>query len=111
IKDNRVTEQVRRRSEYLRRGGAVVIYQPIRKRNVKTRKQLVEIAGPANRDRDVADGVLEHQVPADYPRHQFSQRRLGITVRGTGYWDDSRHLRKTKRSESANHSGNHKRKH
>ena len=50
----------------------------------KPREQRVEVVAPRDRHGDVADRVLEDQVPADNPRDQLPQRRVGVRVGAAG---------------------------
>ena len=50
----------------------------------------VEVLAPGDGDRGRADGVFEHQVPADDPRHQLAHRRVGV---GVGAARDRNHRR------------------
>jgi hypothetical protein len=43
-------------------------------------EQRFEVVAPRDGDRDVADGVLEDQIPADDPRNEFAERRIGVRV-------------------------------
>ena len=53
---------------------------PYRKLNVEAPEQRREIVRPGDRHGDVADGVLEDQVPPDDPRDQLSQGRIRVGV-------------------------------
>ena len=44
----------------------------------------VEVAAPGDRDRDVADRVLEDQIPADDPRDELAERRVRVRVGAAG---------------------------
>ena len=54
--------------------------QPDRRLHADAPDERVEVVAPRDRDSDVADGVLEDQVPADDPGHEFAQRRVRIGV-------------------------------
>ena len=41
----------------------------------RAREERLEVVRPADRDRDVADRVLEDEVPADDPGHELAERR------------------------------------
>jgi hypothetical protein len=47
-------------------------------------QQRGEVIAPRNGDRDIADRVLEDQVPTDDPRDQLAERGVGIRVRASG---------------------------
>ena len=44
-------------------------------------QQIVEVGAEADRDRHVGHRVFQNQVPADDPREDFAQRRVGVRVR------------------------------
>ena len=50
-------------------------------------KQLDYVAGPADRHGGGADGVFEHEIPADDPREQLAHRGVGVGVRAAGDGD------------------------
>src|SRR5438874_117794 len=54
--------------------------EPYRKLSVEAPEQRREIVRPGDRHGDVADGVLEDQVPPDDPRDQLSQGRIRVGV-------------------------------
>ena len=64
-------------------------------------KQRIEIAAPRNRHGDVADRVLEDQIPADDPGHQLAQRRVRIRVRASRLRNHRRELRVAERRQPA----------
>ena len=47
-------------------------------------QQAEEITGPAHRHRRGGHAVFQHQVPADEPRHQFAERRIGVGIGAAG---------------------------
>ena len=59
---------------------AIAGRQPDRQPGPEAAQQRVEVVAPRNGDGDVADGVLEDQVPADDPRDQLPHRRVRIGV-------------------------------
>ena len=71
----------------------------------KWRQQLAEVARPADRHADVADRVLDDQVPADDPRHQLAERRVGVGVRRARDRHHRRELGVAERREPAGERG------
>ena len=71
---------------------AVAVRQPGGKLDAEARQQRGEVAAPGDRDRDVADRVLEDQVPADDPRDQLAERRVRVGVGAAGLRDHRRQL-------------------
>ena len=59
---------------------AIAVRQPVGQVDAEAGEQRVEVAAPRDRDRDVADRVLEDQVPADDPRDQLAERRVRVGV-------------------------------
>ena len=57
------------------------------------RDQRVEIVAPRDRHGDVADRVLEDQIPADDPRDQLAERRVRVGVGASRLRDHRRELR------------------
>jgi hypothetical protein len=55
---------------------AVPVREPVGQRDAQSGKQRVQVAAPGDRDRDVANGVLENQVPADDPGHELAKCRV-----------------------------------
>ena len=49
--------------------------------NAEPVEKAYSMFGEAHRNRHVREGVFEDQVPADDPRYQLTQRRVGIRVR------------------------------
>ena len=60
--------------------GAVAGRHPHGQLQAETAQQRIEIVAPRNRDRDVADRVLENQVPADDPRNELAKRRVRVRI-------------------------------
>ena len=58
----------------------------------------------ADADAHVAEGVLEDEVPADDPRDQLSERRVGVGVRGARNGDHRRELGVAESGERADDS-------
>ena len=102
--DDRNAGDVRRRLQQAvhRRVGAqerrpIAGREPRRKRDAEAAEQRVEVVAPRDRDRDVADGVLEDQIPADDPGDQLSERRVRVGVRASRLRDHRRQLRVAQR--------------
>ena len=72
---------------------AVAGRQPHRQRDAEAAQQRVEVVAPRDRDRDVADGVFENQVPADDPRDQLAERRVRVGVGAARLRNHRRQLR------------------
>ena len=72
-------------------------------------ERLVEVLAPRDRDRRRADGVLEHEVPADDPGHQLAHRRVRIGVGAAGDRDHRRELGVAEAGEGAAEAGDHER--
>ena len=112
---NRRRGKIRERFAALRDdalGRVVIVHQPHGKLQAKqTAEEPDEITRPTNRHRHVANGVFENEVPADNPGDDFTERRVGISVGGTGHRNHRRQLGITKRRETAGDSSDHKRKH
>ena len=70
-----------------------------------------EVARPGNGDRDVAHGVLEDQVPADDPRHEFTQGGVGIRVGAARDGDQGGELGVAERGKATRYGGEQKREH
>ncbi len=64
-------------------------------------QQRGEVVGPRDGDGDVADRVLEHQVPADDPGHDLAQGRVGVGVGAAGDGDEGGELRVAKAGQRA----------
>ena len=71
-------------------------------------QQAVEVSRPAGGHRRRAKGVLQAQVPADDPGHQFAQRRIAVGVSRSGNGNDGGKLRIAEAGEGAGDSGQHK---
>ena len=77
--------------------------QPQRNLDAEAPHQLLEVPGPRDRHRHVTHGVLEDEVPADDPRDQLAERRVGVRVGGAGDRHHGRELRVAQRREPARH--------
>ena len=64
-------------------------------------EHLVEVLAPGDRDGGGADGVLEHEIPADDPGHQLAHRRVGIGVGAARDRDHRRELGVAEAGEGA----------
>jgi hypothetical protein len=62
------------------RDRAVAVRQPSWQIDADAGEQRIEVAAPGDRNGDVANRVLEDQIPADDPRDQFTERRIRIRV-------------------------------
>ena len=80
---------------------AVAGRQPRRQCDADAAQQRREVVAPRDRDGDVADRVLENQVPADDPRHQLAERRVGVGVGAAGLRNHRRQLRVAERRQRA----------
>ena len=52
----------------------------LRQHDVQLCEHILEIARPSGGDSRAADGVLEDEIPANDPREQLTERRIGIGV-------------------------------
>ena len=68
-------------------------------------EQALHVARPADRHRHRSDRVFEDEVPADHPRHNLTQRGVGIGVRTAGDRDHRRELGVAERRECARQPG------
>ena len=64
-------------------------------------QQRREVVAPRDRDGDVADGVLEDQVPADDPGDELAERRVGVGVGAAGLRNHRRQLGVAERRQRA----------
>ena len=104
VEDDRDAEDVRRARRTGRASCAavpVVGRQPVGNDDAEARQQRLEVVAPADRDGDVADGVLDDQVPADDPGDQLAERRVGVGVGGAGDRHHRRELGVAERGEPA----------
>ena len=69
------------------------------------RDERLEVVGPADRDGDVADGVLDDQVPADDPGDELAERGVGVGVGAAGDRHHRRELGVAERGEAAGDGG------
>ena len=51
-------------------------------------QQAYEVSRPTGSNGGRAEGILEHQVPADDPSHQFAQGGIAVGIGGAGNGDD-----------------------
>ena len=84
--------------------------EPIRHRHPAVQQRL-EVVAPRDRDRDVADGILEDQVPPDDPRHELAERRVRVRVRAPRLRDHRRELGVAEPSEAARGAQQEERQH
>jgi len=64
-------------------------------------QERAEIVGPALRDVDVADGVLDDEVPADDPGEDLAERDVGVGVGAARDRHEGRDLRVAERAQAA----------
>ena len=64
-------------------------------------EQRLEVVAPRDRDGDVADGVLEDQIPPDDPRDELAERRVRVRVRAARLRNHRRQLGVAERRERA----------
>ena len=83
------------------RDGAIAVRQPARQVDAEAAEQRVEVAAPGDGDGDVADRVLEDQIPADDPRDQLAERRVRIRVGAARLRNHRRQLRVAERRKPA----------
>ena len=70
-------------------------------------QDALEVAAPADRDGHGPDRVLEDQVPADRPRDDLAERRVGVGVGAAGDRDHRRELGVAESREGAGEPGRH----
>src|SRR5438132_1039511 len=73
-------------------GGPQIGYQPPRHGDAEAAEQGIEVSRPIDGERDVTDGVLEDQVPADDPRDELAEGGIRIGVRTARNRDERREL-------------------
>ena len=83
--------------------GAVVHGEPFRYEDAEAFQEGPEIIGPAYRHGDIAHGVFDNQVPADYPGDNLAQGGIGIGVSRTGDRDNRGEFSVADRGESADY--------
>ncbi len=84
---------------------SVVRAQPRRDLEAHSAQQLLEVSRPRNRHGDVADRVLDDQVPADDPRDELAERRIRVGVGRSRHRDHRSELRVAQRGEAAGDAG------
>ena len=72
-------------------------------------EQRLEVVAPRDRDRHVADRVLEDQIPADDPGDDLAQRRVRIRVRAAGLRNHRRQLGVAEPRQRAHRAEQHER--
>ena len=80
---------------------SIVRGHPIGNGDAESGNQCLEIIAPADGDGDIADCVLDDQIPTDNPRNQFAQRCIGVRVRAAGDWNHRSEFCITQSCESA----------
>ena len=68
-------------------------------------EEPLHVAAPADRHGHRADRVLEDQVPADHPRDDLAERRVGVGVGAAGDRHHRRELGVAERGERAREAG------
>ena len=91
ISDGQQVDDADRRRRGQRRG----------QRDADARQQALHVTAPADGHGHRADGVFENQVPADHPRHQFAERRIGVGVGAAGDRNHRRELGVAERRKGA----------
>ena len=81
----------------------VAVSQEVRQMDAEHGEQRREIAAPCDRDRDVADRVLQDQIPADDPRDELPQRGVRVRVGAPRLRDHRGQLRVAERGKPADH--------
>ena len=81
--------------------GAIAGRQPDGQRDADAAHQRREVVAPRDGDGDVADRVLEDQVPADDPRDELAERRVRVGVGAAGLRNHRGELRVAERRERA----------
>ena len=72
--------------------------------------QIDDVRGKAHADRHVGEGVLEDEVPADDPGHQFAQGGVGVGVSGARDGNHRGELGIAEPGEGADDGDQHERK-
>ena len=75
--------------------------------DVERVEQRNHVGGPTDRHRGRADGVFDHQVPADDPGDPFAQRGVGVGVGAAGHRDHAREFAVAQAGERAADRGDH----
>ena len=89
---------------------AIAGRQPHRQREADAAQQRRKVVAPGDRDGDVADRVLEHEIPADDPRDELAERRIRVRVGAAGLRNHRRELGVAERGERAGATEEQKRK-
>ena len=85
--------------------------QPRGQRDPEAAQQRGEVVAPRDRHGDVADRVLEDQIPADDPGDQLAERRVRVGVGAPGLRDHRGQLRVAQRRERAHRAQQQEREH
>ena len=70
--------------------------------DAKCLQKAIDVRRKTHGDRHVGNRVLQNQIPADDPSHQFSKRRIGVCVRASGDGDHRSEFGVTQARETAN---------
>ncbi len=73
--------------------------------NVQFLQQAHEVSGPAGGHGGGAEGVFQHQVPADDPGHQLAQGGVAVGISGAGNGNDGGELRVAEPGERTGDAG------
>ena len=79
--------------------------------NAKVAQERDDVARPAHRDCNRADGVFENQVPANDPGKEFAQRGVAVSVGAAGHRHQRGELAVAQRRKDRCNAGQHERKH
>ena len=80
---------------------SVVGGEPRRQVQPEMLNELAKVVPPRDRDGDVADRVLEDQIPADDPGDELAERRVRVRVRDPGLRNHRRELGVAQPGEAA----------
>ena len=83
------------------RDRTVAVRQPPWQIDADAGEQRIEVTAPRDGDRDVADGVLEDEIPADDPRDQLAERGVRVRIRTARLRNHRRELRVAERGQRA----------
>ena len=90
---------------------AVVGGEPVRHVQAEQVQEAAEVARPRDRHGDVADRVLDDEIPADDPGDELAERGVGIGVGRAGHRHHRRELGVAQRGEPTGDRGEHERDH
>ncbi|OPZ81795.1 MAG: hypothetical protein BWY77_00475 [bacterium ADurb.Bin431] len=96
---------------YNPRRSAVIHRDPVGYDDVESAQKGLEIIRPGDGHGDVADGVLDDQVPTDHPGDELAQGGVGVGVGRTGDGDEGGEFGVAEGGEAADHGGDDKGEH